>query len=355
MPDLPINQLPNDSSPTYLDLLAIVNGNSTDRIELNRAVAIGTVSSPLSSINPYMPPPQGRLTLQSGIPVTTTSTSNASVIYYTPYVGNGLPIFDGANFVNHSFSQLTLTLNSGQHTSGAIYDVFAFINSGVITLGAGPDWASTTARTSSITASACGLWTNTGTINLTNNGTAYNGVLANQATYLGTFYCNAAASVSMTICFNNISTLGGPCVLGLYNAYNKVKTSSFMGDPNSAYTYTSNVARDADGSLNTRVWFVDGLGQSIIETSYRSNCQVVSSTGSVRVGTGFNNSFYEYSAILANNATLQVALIAEGPYPPKQGLNYIAAGENSDNTNANYFNIGGTSNGPNGLHVSLEM
>ena len=41
--------------------------------------------------------PQGRLTLQTGTPVMTTTQSAKTTIFYTPYVGNKTPIYDGTN------------------------------------------------------------------------------------------------------------------------------------------------------------------------------------------------------------------------------------------------------------------
>jgi hypothetical protein len=44
-------------------------------------------------------PPQGRLTLVSGTPVMTTTQSAKTTIYYTPYIGQACPLYDGTKFV----------------------------------------------------------------------------------------------------------------------------------------------------------------------------------------------------------------------------------------------------------------
>jgi hypothetical protein len=43
--------------------------------------------------------PQGRLTLASATPVMSSTQSAKTTIYYTPYIGNLVPIYDGTNMV----------------------------------------------------------------------------------------------------------------------------------------------------------------------------------------------------------------------------------------------------------------
>jgi hypothetical protein len=42
---------------------------------------------------------QGRLTLTSGVPVTTADVAGVGTIYYTPSTGRLVPLWDGAQFV----------------------------------------------------------------------------------------------------------------------------------------------------------------------------------------------------------------------------------------------------------------
>ena len=63
-------------------------------------------------------PPQGRLTLQSATPVMTTTQSAKTTIYYTPYQGDTLPLYNGSAMVTHPLSALDLRqwLPAGLHT-----------------------------------------------------------------------------------------------------------------------------------------------------------------------------------------------------------------------------------------------
>ena len=60
--------------------------------------------------------PQGRLTLTSATPFITSDVTAGTSVYYTPYIGNLAPIWDGAQYVMRAFAELTLSLAS-QHTA----------------------------------------------------------------------------------------------------------------------------------------------------------------------------------------------------------------------------------------------
>jgi len=56
-------------------------------------------------------PPGGRLTLTSGTPVTTSDVTAATSVYYTPYVGNKISLYNGWEWIFHEFSELSLSLS----------------------------------------------------------------------------------------------------------------------------------------------------------------------------------------------------------------------------------------------------
>ncbi len=86
----------------------------------------------------------GRLTLTSGIPVTTEDVSSAGTVYFTPHKGNciGLREPDGS-WKLHTFSQLSASLSG--IASGKNVDFFVYDNAGVLALEA-VEWSSDTAR-----------------------------------------------------------------------------------------------------------------------------------------------------------------------------------------------------------------
>lgn len=77
--------------------------------------------------------PGGRLTLTSNTPVTTSDVTGASTLYYTPYIGQTIALWDTTlkTWIAYPFAQLSYTLSG--LTSGRPYDVFAAIASKTIT------------------------------------------------------------------------------------------------------------------------------------------------------------------------------------------------------------------------------
>lgn len=93
-------------------------------------------------------PADGRLTLATGVPVTTTDQAAKTTLYYTPYVGDQISLYDGASAWNiRAFTELSISL--GGLTAGLPYDVFCYDNSGTATLEL-LAWASATARATAL-------------------------------------------------------------------------------------------------------------------------------------------------------------------------------------------------------------
>jgi hypothetical protein len=103
------------------------------------AALAGDITGLQASLQNIVSVPQGYLTLTSGVPVIAATVTAATAVYYTPVIGNLIPIYDGSRFNTVTFSELTLTLNSN-HTANNIYDVFVFKDAGVTTIGTGPAW-----------------------------------------------------------------------------------------------------------------------------------------------------------------------------------------------------------------------
>lgn len=74
----------------------------------------------------------GRLTLTSGSPVTTSDVTGATSIYFTPFGGDGIDLYSSGAWSTLAFTEITLAL--GTVTSGACYDIFAYNNSGAVAL-----------------------------------------------------------------------------------------------------------------------------------------------------------------------------------------------------------------------------
>ena len=358
-PDGKYAYVPNTGSGTVSVIDVTANTVST-------TITIGASTSPSAAgifIQPASIPmttiyaaPQGRLTLTSNTPVMTADSTAQTSVYYSPYQGNIVPIYDGANMQSYTFGQLTMTLNTSNQLSGKIYDLFIFLNSSVVTIGAGPAWSSTTSRGTGAGTTQLqqidGLWVNTNTITLKNGSTSYSSIPVGEATYVGSIYMTANGQTGMA--FKPAAASGGTNnVLGVYNAYNRVTTISKSSDSTASWTYSTSTWRSANNSASNRVSFIDGLQQSSIRANYV--IETNTSVNGIEGATGVNLDSTSASPVdplgFTSSANLQM-LSAYGRFLPQLGLHYVQAVEWASAATVTY-----TGNGVafNGLMLEIEM
>lgn len=93
-------------------------------------------------------PAQGRLTTESGVPVSSSDRTGQGTLYYTPYQGSRISVWDGSKWLFHKFTERSLALSA---TSGKNYDVFVYDNSGTLTLELSAAWTTDVARADALT------------------------------------------------------------------------------------------------------------------------------------------------------------------------------------------------------------
>jgi hypothetical protein len=144
-----------------------VTAKSTDTLTVTRAQESTTASTKNTASKTYrmiagltaktlntdlgMPTQQamnGRLTLESGIPFSATDQTAKTTIYFTPYHGNCISLYNGAEWICHPFAELSLAL--GTLMTDKHYDVFVYDNAGTLTLELSAAWASDSARTDAL-------------------------------------------------------------------------------------------------------------------------------------------------------------------------------------------------------------
>ncbi len=89
---------------------------------------------------------EGRLTLTSGTPVTTSDVTAATTLYFTPYTGNRIGLNNGSAWQVHTFTELSIAIPATTDTN---YDVFVYDNSGTPTLEL-LAWSDATTRATAI-------------------------------------------------------------------------------------------------------------------------------------------------------------------------------------------------------------
>lgn len=282
---------PTISASSYWDatnnILYICTQTGTASTAVWTAVNASTAAS-------VTPPPQGYLTLTSGTPIIPSDVIGAGAVIYTPYVGNLIPIYNGSSFVPTVFSELTLTLSTSQ-ASNTIYDVFAFNNSGVVTLVTGPAWSSSAAGSGSRgTGSGTtqlsrvnGILVNAVQITGRNNATSYT-INASLATYLGSIFIDATAG--QVTCHRSY---GQSRKWGVWNCYNRNPVILQAGDSTASWAYSTNTIRPSNNNTANSLTVFAGLQEfqpTISFTQYVNAAGGNLSTNiQYKVGVGWNS------------------------------------------------------------------
>ena len=170
----------------------------------------------------------GRLTLESGVPVSTSNQADKTNLYFTPYNGNEISLYNGTNWIRHTFTELTLAL--GALTASKPHDIFIYDNAGTLTLSA-TEWTDATTRATAL-ATQDGVYVKSGA-------TGYR--------YLGTIYMDAASKCQDTEAHRY-----------MFNYYNKVSRMSYFQDT-TLHTYATAEYRYWNNSADNKIDFVIGI------------------------------------------------------------------------------------------------
>ena len=193
----------------------------------------------------------GRLTLETGVAISTSDQTGKTSVYFTPYFGNRISVFDGTRWKLYSFTELTLAL--GTLTSGKNYDVFIYDNSGTLTLELSAAWSSDTARTDALTTQD-GIYVKSG---------------ATTRRYLGTIRTTSTTA-----------TEDSAQKRFLWNAYNRVNRIILKADA-TYHNYTTTSWRAYNNDSTNNIQWVRGLA---LEPMVLTVSGAIQSTASAYIG-----------------------------------------------------------------------
>lgn len=91
--------------------------------------------------------PGGRLTLESGVSISTTDQTAKTTVYYTPHIHNRIALWNGSRYEVVEFSETSLAL--GTISSTVPYDIFGYLSSGALALEK-LAWTSETSRATAV-------------------------------------------------------------------------------------------------------------------------------------------------------------------------------------------------------------
>jgi hypothetical protein len=258
---------------------------------------------------------QGRLTLTSGTAVTTSDVTGATTIYFTPYGGNAISLYNGSSWVTDTFTETSIAL--GTLTSGLPYDLFAFDNSGTVNFDAPLAWTNGTTRATAL-ALQDGVLVKSG---------------AATRRYIGTFYTTSTTATEDSIAKRF-----------LWNYYNRAKRrlQRVSGDAN--WTVNLNGTwQQANATAANKVEGVIGYAEDAVDLTV-----AVFGVGSGNIGFGV--AIGEDSTTTADNANIgMVSGPAAGTSYPQCSTRFVkvpAVGyhawnwlEQTDNGNIQFFGV----------------
>jgi hypothetical protein len=313
------------ASGTTLTRGPITSTNSNAAISLsgNAQIVIASLSADI------LPPgiPQGRLTLTTGTPVMIPGggVSNANTIYYTPYLGPFIPIYNGVKWgleaLTGDLSNLTTdsTNNPAACVTGSLYDLFIWLKAGVLTLTRGPAWTNTTTRSMTLSR-VNGLWTNGSSIT--------NGPTTNRGLYVGSFATNASSLIDAN--FGGSASGGSLCRMMMWNQFNRILGQFASVDNGASYTYGTNSWRQWRASANNALQFLLGSNEeAVIEAIASMHCISGNASGILfGVGIGLDSTtapfpgaqqYFQTQAAGTFNTNFQIS----ASWSPGQGVHTI--------------------------------
>lgn len=299
--------------------------------------------------------PQGRLTLVTATPVMTTTQSAKTTIYYSPYVGDRVPIHDGTNMVPTTFTELSVATTDTAKNPAAIgaskvNDWFVWNDSGTLRISHGPDWTSDTARSAGTAlVMVKGI--------LLNNASITNGPAASRGTYVGTTRSNGSSQLDWI--FGASAAGGTAAFFGVWNMYNRVNVNTTVTDSTASWnTATSatfgpmNVGATGSG-LNNRISAVSGLAEDGIRIAIFARINGVAvafANSNIGFAMDATNTADKFARSQATSSGLQVVVSgsAENAYAPQTGFHFWQAVDAGDGTNAGAV-AGGAAQGFSGM------
>lgn len=242
---------------------------------------------------------QGRLTLETAVPISTTDQTAKTTIYWTPYKGNGVDLYNGTVWIRHSTAEVSIAL--GTLTADKNYDVFAYSNSGTLALELSAAWTNDSTRADALTQQD-GVLVKSG---------------ATTRRYLGTFRTTTTTT-----------TEDSAAKRFVWNMYNRVRRKLLKQESTDTWTYSTASHRQANGSAANQVAVVVGASEDLLEVDVRN---VVTNSGttarSVSVGIGISSATVNSADITAGGtctSTISTSPMASLKTMPALGYSFYA-------------------------------
>lgn len=243
-----------------------------------------------------------RLTLTTGVPVTTSDVTAATTIYLTPYKGNRIALYDASgNPTIYTSAEISIAVPA---TTTQMYDIWAYANSsGAPTLEL-LAWSSDTTRATAIVTTTTGAYAKSG--DLTRR-------------YLGSFRTTGVSG----------QTEDSVTKRYLWNYYHRIARPLRVADATDSWTYSTATWRQARASSANQVEFVVGVAETVLSLTVIGSYSA-DTVGAFNLnGIGLDSTSAQATGFLASDMRSQVANVHVGTIgtlvtQPTVGYHYAA-------------------------------
>jgi hypothetical protein len=236
---------------------------------------------------------QGRLTLTTATPITTSDVTAATTIYFTPYLGSNVSTYNGTSWTTYAFTEKSLSLAG--LTANTNYDIFIVDNTLALEAVA---WTNDTTRATALVLQD-GIYVKSG---------------ATTRRYLGTI---------------RITGTTGQCEDSylkryVWNYYNRTRRMLKVIETTASWTYGSTTWGSLNGSTSNRVQFVVGLSEDPVYLFLGVSCDGSANSQNSSVGIGLDTTS-------SNSAEVTTAALRTGTITatydnyPNIGFHYLQA------------------------------
>jgi len=193
---------------------------------------------------PYQATCQGRLTLESGVAVSTTDQTAKATLYFTPTGGNNIALYISGGWAMRTFTEKSLSLSG--YTAAKPYDIFGYDDSGVLALES-LVWTDDTTRATALTLQD-GIYVKSG-----------------DATrrYLGTIYTSATGQCE-----------DSKAKRFVWNEYNPVWRPMIVKDTTNTWSYSTSTLRQARASSANQLDFVQGRDRTTVRADVMAHADL---------------------------------------------------------------------------------
>lgn len=237
-----------------------------------------TSAAPANPVNKSLC--QGRLTLTTATPVTTSDVTAATSVFFTPCAGDQISLYDGSSaWTTLTFTELTISVPA---TTSTMYDVFIYNNAGTAAARAAVAWTNDTTRATALV--------------------LQNGVLVKSGAttdrYVGSFRTTGSSG----------QTEDSLAKRYVWNYYNRVNRPMKVVDTTDTWNYSTASYQQARATSSNQLDFIIGYREDSVEATVLGSCVNSTATGRfVAVGIGLDSTSTN-SAQIQNSTTVTSAL-----------------------------------------------